>query len=130
MGGVDEKALWFVLPVLDDVFIGCESLQCFESFGEVVGIHEVVQVFSELLVIFIIGAFDGGLFECSVHAFDLTIGPRMLGFCQAVLGLMFEADASKDMRECIPICFAVGELDAIVGEDRMDFIWHGRDQVA
>lgn len=62
MGWGDEKALRFVLPACDDVFIGCESLQCFESFGEVVGIHEGVQVFSELLVIVIIVAFDGGLF--------------------------------------------------------------------
>lgn len=62
MGWVDEKAVWLVLPGFDDVFIGCESLQCVESFCEVVGIHEVVQVFSELLMIFIIVAFDGGLF--------------------------------------------------------------------
>lgn len=130
MAWVDEKALWFVLPAFDDVFIGCESLECFESFCEVVDIQEVVQMFSELLVIFIIIAFDGGLFSCSVHAFDLTIRPRMIWFCQAVLGIIFKADAGKDMRECIPICFAVGELDAIVGEDRMDFIWYGRDQGA
>ena len=130
MGWVDEKAWWFVLPAFDEVFIGCESLQCFESLCEDVGLQEVVQMFSELLVIFIIGAVDGCLFSCSVHAFDLTICPRMIWFCQAVLGLIFEADASKDMREGIPICFAVGELDAPVGEDRMAFIGHGRAQVA
>jgi hypothetical protein len=62
MGWVDEKAVWFVLPVFDDVFIGCESLQCCESFCEVVGIHEVARMLSELLVIFILIAFDGGLF--------------------------------------------------------------------
>ena len=61
MGGVDEKALWFVLPAFDDVFIGCESLEGFESVCEVGGIQEIVQMFSELRVIFILIAFAGGL---------------------------------------------------------------------
>ena len=130
MGWVDEKALRFVLPVVDDGVIGGESLECLESFCEGVGIQEVVQLFSELLGMFLIIAFDGGRFEWSVHAFDLPIRPRRSWCCQAVLGLMFEADAGKDMRECIPICFAGGELDASVGEDRMDWIWYDRDQGA
>lgn len=56
MGWVGEKALWFVLPAFDDVFIRRESLQGFESFCE------VVQVFFELPVMFIIVASDGCLF--------------------------------------------------------------------
>lgn len=62
MGWVDEKAFRLVLPAFDDVFIGCESLQRFKSFFEVVGAQEVVQMFSELLVIFVIVPFDGCLF--------------------------------------------------------------------
>lgn len=60
MGGVDAQALRVVLPVFDDGFIGCESLQCSESYCEVVGLQNVVQVFSHLLVSVIIVAFERG----------------------------------------------------------------------
>lgn len=31
-------------------------------------------------------AFDGCLLDCMVHPLDLTIGPGMIGFRQAILG--------------------------------------------
>lgn len=62
MGWVDGKSFWFILPAFDDVFVGRESLEGFEPFGEVVCIQEVVQMLSQLLVIFVIVAFDGCLF--------------------------------------------------------------------
>lgn len=54
----------------------------------------------------------------------------MTWFCEAMLDIIFEADAIKDMRECIPIRFAVGERDAIVGEESMDCIRHSSEKVA
>ena len=44
----------FVFPGVEDVCIGGESLQGFRAFCDIVSIQEVVQVFSELLVIVII----------------------------------------------------------------------------
>jgi hypothetical protein len=41
--------------------------------------------------------FHGGLFERPVHAFDLAIGPRMVGFGQPRINPILLADAIKDM---------------------------------
>ena len=37
-------------------------------------------------------AFDGGLFDCPVHAFDLTVGPGMVRFGQSMLDAVLPAD--------------------------------------
>ncbi len=34
------------------------------------------------------------------------------------------------MQESMPVCFAVGERDAVVCEDGMDFIGYGGDEIA
>jgi hypothetical protein len=38
------KSLGFFLPTFDDVFIRRESWESFKAFGEVIGIHAVVEV--------------------------------------------------------------------------------------
>ena len=43
---------------------------------------------------------------------------------------IFQADTVEDMQESMPVCFAVGELDAVVCEDGMDFIGYGGDEIA
>jgi hypothetical protein len=62
-----------------------------EPSGEVVGIDEVAQVGSELLVGFVEVAFDGGVLDRAVHSLDLTIGPRVLGLCQPMVDLVLGA---------------------------------------
>ena len=85
---------------------------------------------SQLLMIFIMIAFDGCFLEGAVHAFDLTIGPGVIWLGQAMFRTIFQADTVEDMQESMPVCFAVGELDAVVCEDGMDFIGHGGDEIA
>ena len=53
--------------------------QGFEPPGEVTGIQEVVEIYSQLLMIFVMIAFDGCFLESTVHALDLAIDPRMIG---------------------------------------------------
>jgi hypothetical protein len=60
------KAFWFFMPALDDVLIGRESVQGFEPLGEIISIQEVKAMLSELLVIFVVIAFNGGLFQGSI----------------------------------------------------------------
>jgi len=48
-------------------------------------------------------AFDGYLFACSVHALDLVIGPGMID---------------------------LGELDAVIRQERANSLWQSGDQVA
>ncbi|SKA06725.1 hypothetical protein SAMN02745113_02625, partial [Nitrosomonas europaea] len=65
---------------------------------------------SQLLMIFIMIAFDGCFLEGAVHAFDLTIGPGVIWLGQAMFRTIFQADTVEDMQESMPVCFAVGEL--------------------
>ena len=53
--------------------------ESFEAFGEVVGIEEGVEVESELIVMEVVVGANGGLFDGAVHAFDLPVGPGMVG---------------------------------------------------
>jgi hypothetical protein len=73
--------------------------------------------------------FHGGLFERTVHPFDLAIGPRMVGFGQPRINPILLADAIKDMVKGVDIALAIGELDAIISEHRVDLIGDGGHHV-
>jgi hypothetical protein len=55
------------------------------------------QVVMRLVVIL----FHGGLFERAVHAFELAIGPGVVGCGQPMGDAMLLTDTIKDMMECI-----------------------------
>lgn len=61
-----------------------EAGQRLESPSEVVGRHEVREMGAELIVEVIVEAFDGGLFDRSLHPLDLVVGPRVVGFGEPV----------------------------------------------
>ena len=85
-------------PDLKDVFVRREAAQGLEPAGMVVGIQEELQMRSELLVAVVVVALDGGVLEGSVHALDLTIGPRVNGLGQAVLDVVLAADPVEHMQ--------------------------------
>ena len=85
-------------PDLKDVFVRREAAQGLEPAGMVVGIQEELQMRSELLVAVVVVALDGGVLEGSVHALDLTIGPRVIGLGQAVLDVVLAADPVEHMQ--------------------------------
>ena len=85
MGWIECEPLRLFCPDRADVLVGCESFESLESSGEVVGLDEVGEMLSEVLVGFVVKAFDGGFLECSVHAFDLSVGPGVFRFGQAVV---------------------------------------------
>ena len=71
----------------------------------------------------------GGFLDGAVHALDLTIGPGMTDLGQPVLDA--ESVTQTIKRDC-PVsfrAFALGELNAVVREDGVDFVRHGFDQV-
>lgn len=84
----------------------------------------------ELLVIVVMEPFDGGILNSPVHPLDLTVGPWVLHFCQAVFNAVSSADPVKDVLELMEIARPIGELDAIVGQNSMDGIGHSGDQIA
>lgn len=78
---------WGLCADRADVFVRCKSFEGLESSGKVVGIHEVGEMFSEVLVSLVVEALDGGFFERSVHAFDLAAGPGVFGLGQPVVDI-------------------------------------------
>ncbi|ASC07166.1 hypothetical protein S101468_02965 (plasmid) [Acetobacter pasteurianus subsp. pasteurianus] len=68
-------------------------------------------------------AFDGCLFDCPVHPFNLTIGPGMIGFRQTMfdpVGFADHVEAHGTRLGRIAITGLVSELDPIVGQDGVD----------
>lgn len=97
MEWVDGESEGCFLPLLADELIGSEAFESFESFGEVVGHEEGLQVFLELLMGLIVEAFDGGILERPVHVLDLPVGPGMFGFGAAVFNGILLAGPGKGM---------------------------------
>jgi hypothetical protein len=73
MDRIESKSIRFCLPAFADEFVGRESVERLESFGEVVGSDEVAEVNAQLLVGVVMVALDGGLFDSTVHALDLAV---------------------------------------------------------
>jgi len=95
MEWVDGKSKGCFLPLLADELIGCEALEGFEPFGEVVGHEEGLQVFFELVVGLVEEALDSSFFESPVHTLNLPIGPGMFGFGAAVFDLILRPAQAK-----------------------------------
>ena len=95
---VGREAIWFFLEGGANELKRSQTGECFEAFGEVVGIEEGVQVLSELSVMEVVVGADGGLLEGAVHAFDLAVGPRMAGLGQAVVDGVVSAGQLEGVR--------------------------------
>ena len=70
----------------------------------------------------VVVALDGGIFDGSVHALDLTIGPGMVRLGQAMFDSILCADAVEQMagKPCswpIAIAWRVTKLNTVVGQD-------------
>ena len=69
-------------------------------------------------------AIDRRFLEGTVHVLDLTIGPRVVGFGQAVFDTVGSADLIEAVdpvtsRPAIAIFWQVGKLDTVIGQHRM-----------
>ena len=58
----------------------------------------------ELAMSFIVIALDGGLFERSVHPFDLAVGPWMVGLGETMLDLVLAAHAIEHVHPVAAGC--------------------------
>jgi len=78
-------------------------------------------------------AVDGRLFDRTVHPLHLPIGPRVIGLCQAMLDTVGSADLIEAVDPvsrgpAITIFWQVSELNTVIGQHRMQPVWHCRDQ--
>jgi hypothetical protein len=78
-------------------------------------------------------AFDSGFLDCPVYSFDLTVGPGVIGFGQSGFDAMCSACTIEHMhaqpcRGSIAARRQIAKLDAVVGQEGMNFVGHGFDQ--
>jgi hypothetical protein len=112
-----------------DELVGREAFEGLQSSPEVVGADEVGHVISELVVVVVVEAFDCRLLDRPIHPFNLAIGPRVFDPGKPVVDLMLSTDTVKDVLEGINVLVMIGELDAIIGQNDVEPVGHGGDQV-
>ena len=83
--------MWLFEPRFADGFVGREAFQGLEPAAEVVGSDEVAKVRPELVVVFVVVAFDGRVLDGSVHPFDLAVGPRVARLGEPVIDVVLRA---------------------------------------
>ena len=88
---------------------------------------------AQLVVAFIVVAFDGGLLQRPIHALDLPVRPRMIRLGQAMLDAVFAATHVEHVRHAsrrrtVAVLGEIGELNAVVGQNGVDFIRNRLDQ--
>jgi hypothetical protein len=69
------KSFWLFLPASADVFIRCEFFERFESLHKVVSHEEGLQMRFQAVMGLVVICCHRGVFERTVHAFDLIICP-------------------------------------------------------
>lgn len=69
----------------------------------------------ELLMRFVIVAFDRRLFDCSIHPLDLPICPRMINFRQPMLNSVLMTDAVEQVHKRPLVFLAISKLNAVIG---------------
>jgi hypothetical protein len=52
----------------------------------------------------------------------------MVGFGQPMVNTILMTDAIKDMVKGVDIALPIGELDAVIGEHRVDLVGYGSNQ--
>ena len=75
MDWIESRTVWGLRPELAEVFVGGKAFEGLESWVEVAGSEEVVQVRFELVVGVVEVSLDRSVLDGSVHAFDLPVAP-------------------------------------------------------
>lgn len=88
---IEPEAFRLSGPDLKDMFVGREATQGLEPPGVIVGVHEPLEVGSQLFVHVVVIALDRGVFDRAVHPPDLPVGPRVVELGQAMLGMRCSA---------------------------------------
>ena len=121
---IEFESPWLFCPYTCDVFVGRKPVQRLEPTRMVVCVDEELKMLPKLVVAAVVIAFDGRFFDGAVHALHLAVGPWVVGLGQAVIDVVITADLIEAEnpvagRPAVAISWQVGELDAVVGQDRV-----------
>ncbi len=133
MDRIESESFGFVCPCLDDEFVGREPLERLQATAEIVCVDEVEEVAFKLVMAIVVIALDGRFLDGPVHALDLTVRPRMTDLGETVLDAVLLASHVEHVRHIssrwpVGVTWREGELNAVVGKHRMDFVRDGFDE--
>jgi hypothetical protein len=130
-------------PELTNSFKGSEPTKTLKALGKVVRIEERGQMRAKIVVGRVEEAADGRVLDSAVHAFDLTVGPWMIEFREAMVDVVLGAGQVKRVgpkalltgKQLLqlgdgPTAMRGGELEAVVGEYRVDRLGNVRHEPA
>ncbi len=120
MDRIHLETFGLICPAFADKFVRCEAFERLEPSPEIVGVDEVGKISFQLCVIVVVKMLDGCFLDRSVHALDLAIGPWVFHLCQAMLDIVVITTPVEDVMEGIFMPFLIGELDAVICQNRMD----------
>ena len=76
MDWIEFEPLRFNNPLFADELVGRQALEGFQPSSKIAGADEVGEVLSQLVMVVVVEAFDGGVLDCAVHTLDLAIRPE------------------------------------------------------
>ena len=144
MDRVDNESVWLGCPGFTDEFVSRETFEGLQAPSEVVGGDEIREVAAEMIMALVVVSLDGSVLERPVHAFDLTIGPRMPGLRYAMVDVVLGASIFERIRQeafsSIHHASDLGggradvskrrEVGAVVGQHGVDLVGHDLDEGA
>ena len=130
MDWIEFESVRLTSPLFADELVWCEAVERLQTPAKVVGVDEVLKVPAQLIVVVIVEALDGGVFDGPVHPFHLAIRPRMVDLGEPVLDAVLVADAIEDVVKRLFVAGMVGELDAVVRQHGVNGVGHSGNQVA
>lgn len=124
-------------------FVGSEALEGLESTAEVVCGEEVSKMLPELVVGFVVAAFDGRALDRSVHPFDLPVGPGVARLGEPVVDVVLRAceregvaaealacgDRRLDLFDRGARVLGIDEMDSVVGEHGVHLVRYRGDEL-
>lgn len=107
---------WVFCPGVDDGFEGRSAPEAFEALGEIVRADEGCDVTAQLVVGLVMESAHRGFLDGSVHALDLAVRPRMIGFGALVFDVVLRAGPFKGMDAELQLPGGQRRLDQRRGE--------------
>lgn len=112
------ESLRFACPAFADELVRREAFEGFQPSTEIVSVDEISEMASQLVVAVVVIAFDGGFLDNAVHSLDLTIGPRMIDFGEAMRDAVLAASHVEHVCHvaggwAIGVAWRETELDAV-----------------
>ena len=124
---IEIEPFGFDCPSFADELVRGETFEGLEPTAEIIGVDEIGEMSAQLVVIVIVVSLNGRVLDRAVHSLDLTVGPRMIDLGEAMRDSVLSASHAEHMccigrSRTVRVSRRQTKLNAVVGENRMDFI--------